>query len=314
METGDVASKQSEANRRHYEAVAANIGQQLSPQEVIEWNDVHWTALTAEPGGVDYIEVDAGGVPAMWIVPKGSVEDRVIFCIHGGGYVSGSIYTHRKLHGHLVKAIGSRALSMDYDYAYQNSYPTQLNQALTAYRWLLDQGVKGEHIGMVGDSCGVALLFGLLQRVRDEDMPQPAAVMSMSGWIDMDATGASYVSNRLKDVFFSAETTSWLARNILGEGGDRRDPYASPLYANMKGFPPLFMQAGADEVLLDDSRVFAERAKKAGVEARLDVFPEMLHSFQMMAGRAPEADDAIGRFAEWIRPKLGLVNPGPKAA
>jgi monoterpene epsilon-lactone hydrolase len=300
-------SKKSEANKRHYEALAAQSSQQLSPEEGIEWNDIHWTALTAEPGGVDYFEVDANSVPAMWIVPKGCVEDRVILYAHGGGFVGGSIYTHRKMVGHLAKAVGCRALMFEYDYAHQHKYPHQLNTAVAAYRWLLAQGIKAEHIAMAGDSAGVLLTFGTLQRARDEGLPQPAAVMTISGWTDLDVTGESYESNRQNDPFFIKETVSWLAGHVLGEGGDRRDPYASPLYADMKGFPPIFMQAGAHEGLLDDSRVFAERAKKAGVEVRLDIFPGMLHSFQMMAGRAPEADDAIARFAEWVRPKLGLT-------
>jgi monoterpene epsilon-lactone hydrolase len=300
-------SKKSEANKKHYEALAAQSGQQLSPEEGIEWNDIHWTALTAEPGGVDYIEVDVDGVLAMWIVPKGCVEDRVILYAHGGGFVGGSIYTHRKMVGHLAKAVGCRALVFEYAYAHQHKYPHQLNTAVDAYRWLLSQGIKPEHIAMAGDSAGVILTFGILQRARDEGLPQPAAVMTISGWTDLDVTGESYELNRQKDAFFTKETVSWLGGHILGEGGDRRDPYASPLYADMKGFPPIFMQAGAHEGLLDDSRVFAERAKKAGVEVRLDVSQGMLHSFQMMAGRAPEADDAIARLAELVRPKLGLA-------
>lgn len=308
-----MASKQSEANKNHYEALAALIMQRpMSPKEQIEWSDIHWTSLTAEPGGVDYIEVDADGLRAMWIAPKKCVEDRVIFCIHGGGYVSGSIYTHRKMLGHLAKAVGCRALIFDYDYAHERKYPTQLNQTMTAYRWLLDQGVKAGHIAFVADSCGAALAFGALQRARDENLPPPAAVMTISGWTDLDLTGASYESNRAKDAFFSKEGVNWLVVSILGENGNRRDPYASPLYADMTGLPPIFIQAGADEALLDDSRMFAERARKAGVDVRLDVFPEMLHTFQMMAGRAPEADDAIRRFAEWVGPKLGLTGAGEK--
>jgi epsilon-lactone hydrolase len=104
----------------------------------------------------------------------------------------------------------------------------------------------------------------------------------------------------------------WLVANFLGDG-DRRDPYARQLYADLTGFPPGFLQAGADETLVDDRRMLVERARKAGVEVRFDVFPEMLHTFQMMAGRAPEADDAIGRLAEWVRPKLGLVGQSCQA-
>ena len=309
-----MASKQSEANKRHYETILAPGGQPMSPEEATEWRDRQWTALTAEPGGVDYVEVDAGGTKAMWLIPKACVEDRVIFCVHGGGYIGGSIYTHRKMYAHLAKAAGCRGLVIDYDYVHQNIFPTQLNQALTAYRWLLRQGVEAKRMAMIGDSCGATILFGLLQRARDEGLPQPAAAMSISAWTDLDATGVTYETNRAKDAFFTKETTTWLARNIVGPGGDLRDPLASPLYGDLKGFPPIFLQAGGDETLLDDSRMFAERAKAAGVEVRLDVFPEMLHSFQMMAGCAPEADDAIGRLAEWVRPRLGLTDIGRKAA
>jgi monoterpene epsilon-lactone hydrolase len=308
-----MASKQSEANKRHYEASVAQSSKQLSPEEAIDWNDEHWTALTAEPRGVDYVEVDADGTRAMWLIPKGCVEDRVIFCVHGGGYVGGSIYTHRKMHGHLAKATGCRALSVDYDYAHQSKYPAQRNQVLTAYRWLLGQGITPNHIAAVADSVGVAALLGALLRARDEQLPLPAALMTISGWFDMTQSGASYQSNREKDAFFLKETVDWLAHYLLG-GADPRDPYASPLYSEIAGLPPIFLQAGADEALLDDSKSFAERAKNAGVEVRFDAFPEMLHSCQMMAGRAPEADDAINRFAQWVQPKLGLESTGRKAA
>ena len=308
-----MASTQSSANKAHYESSAAIVATgPLTREEQIEWNDIHWTALTAEPRGVDYVEVDAGGIPAMWILPKGSVEDRVILYSHGGGFVSGSIYTHRKMVGHLAKAVGSRALLFAYPYAHQKHYPAQLDNAVAAYRWLLDQRIAPEHIACAGDSCGAILTFGLLQRARAEKLPLPAAVTIISGWLDMALTGASYVTNRDKDVFFSKAGVEWLVANFLGDG-DRRDPYASPLYADFTGFPPIFLQAGADETLVDDSRMLVERARKAGVEVRFDVFPEMLHTFQMMAGRAPEADDAIGRLAEWVRPKLGLVGQSCQA-
>ena len=108
-----MASIESEANRNHYAAIGANAGK-LSPQAFVEFNDSSWTALTGEPGGVDYIEVDAGGVPGLWVVPKGADERRVLFYAHGGGFLGGSIYTHRKLVGHLAKAVGCRALLYGY--------------------------------------------------------------------------------------------------------------------------------------------------------------------------------------------------------
>jgi acetyl esterase/lipase len=138
--------------------------------------------------------------------------------------------------------------------------------------------------------------------------------MLISAWTDMELSGDTYQSNREKDVLFRKEMVEALVGMFLGKGGNRRDPYASPLYAVLAGLPPVYMQVGGDEALLDDSRQFAERAKKAGVDMRLDVFPEMLHTFQMAAGRAPEADDAISRLAEWVRPKLGLSGSRQTAA
>jgi epsilon-lactone hydrolase len=309
-----MASKQSLANKLHYEALAAIAAKgPTSPQDNIDLSESQWPALTAEPRGVDYIEADAGLIPAMWIVPKGATEDRVIFYSHGGGFVGGSIYTHRKMVGHLAKAVGCRALVFGYPYAYQRKYPAQLEAAFATYHWLLDQGVRAERIAAAGDSAGAILTFGVVQCARAAGLPLPSAIMLISGWLDMALTGASYETNRTKDIFFAKETVAWLVSNALGDG-DRHDPLASPLYADFRGLPPIYLQAGADETLVDESRMLAARAEQAGVEVKLDVFPEMLHSFQMMAGRAPEADDAIGRFAKWVRPKLGLDETRPDAS
>jgi monoterpene epsilon-lactone hydrolase len=301
----EMASQQSQANKMHWEAIAANAGQPTTPEAVIEYNEIHWPGLTAEPGGVDYIETGAEGVPAMWVAPKGAMDDRVTFYSHGGGFISGSIYTHRKLVGHLAKAVGCRALIYEFPYAHQAKHPAQLDTALRAYHWLLSQGLKSDHIAMAGDSAGAILTFGVLQRVREEGLSLPAAILIISGWMDMAQTAASYETNRDKDPMFSKAANAWLVSNIMGDG-NRRDPLVSAVYADLKGFPPMFLQAGADEAIVDESRMLAERAKQAGVEVRLDIFPEMLHTFQMMAGRAPEADEAIRRLADWVRPKLDL--------
>ncbi|MEI9419048.1 alpha/beta hydrolase [Mesorhizobium sp. Cs1321R2N1] len=306
-----MASIESEANRNHYAVMAANADKLTSPQAIIDHNDIHWTALTGEPHGVDYIEVDAGGVPAMWVVPKGADEQRVLFYAHGGGFIGGSIYTHRKLVGHLARAIGCRALLYDYPLAHQAQHPAQLEAAISAWNWLVDQGFDPGRIVIAGDSCGAVLTYGVLQRLRAQGRPLPVATLIISGWFDMALTAASYETNREKDPAFAREAVDWLAANFIGDA-DRRDPEVSPLYADLSGFPPVFLQAGADETLVDESRMFAERARQAGVETRLDVFDGMLHSFQMMAGRAPEADNAIAGFAAWVRPRLGLPAAGEK--
>jgi acetyl esterase/lipase len=266
----------------------------------------HWGDVTAEPGGIDYVEVTAGGVPALWATPKGCAQDRVLLCTHGGGYVTGSMYTHRKVYGHVAKAIGCRALIVHYRRAPEHVHPGPVDDVVASYRWLLDQGVKPQHIALTGDSAGGGLAITSLLRAREQGLPMPAATMPLSPWVDMEASGESFASNGEKDVLVSRDIIKVMAGTFLGEAGNPKDPLASPIYADLKGLPPVHIQVGGDETLLDESRMLEKRARDFGVEVRRDVFEEQQHTFQMAAGRAPEADDAIGRFASWVRPRLEL--------
>jgi acetyl esterase/lipase len=290
-------SKQSEAVRRHWETSRAGW---LDPEGDHPDNE-SWGNLTAEPRGVDYVETTAAGRPAMWATPKGSAEDRVLLCMHGGGFVSGSIYTHRKMFGHLAKATGARALIFEYDMAPVHIHPTQVNQATDVYEWLLDEGATA--VAFTGDSAGGGLAVTTQLRARERGLPLPVAALPISPWVDMEVTGESYATNRDRDPFFLAETVTQLAGLYVS---DPRDPLANPLYADLTGLAPMYIQVGADETLLDDARKLAFRARAAGVEVRLDEFPGMLHTFQMAAGRAPESDDAIREMAAWVRPRLTL--------
>jgi monoterpene epsilon-lactone hydrolase len=296
-------SKQSEAVRRRWEASWLAIMQPGGEGP----DDESWGDLTAEPREVDYTETTAGGRPAMWAVPKRGRQDRVLLCIHGGGFVSGSRYTHRKMFGHLAKATGARALLTDYRLLPEGgAYPAPVDDVAAAYRWLLDQGTAAGHVAFAGDSTGGWLAITVQLRARDQGLPLPAAAMLLSPAVDMEASGESFAANSGKDPFFQRELVLGLIRAFLGEAASPRDPLVNPLYADLTGLGPLYIQAGGDETLLDDARLLDEHARKAGVDARLDVFPGMLHTFQMAAGRAPEADDAIRRLADWVRPKLGL--------
>lgn len=277
------------------------------PLEEIRDYGENWESLSAEPGGVDYIETDAGGVPAMWAIPKGCTQDRVILCFHGGGFFTGSMYTHRKLYGHFAKAIGCRALTIHYRRTPEHIHPAQVNDALAAYRWLLDQGIRANHIAFAGDSAGGGLSITTLLLARDKGLPMPAATMPFSAWFDMEVVGESMVANSKKDLLFEAQGIKNMAGMLVGANGNRKDPYANPLYADLKGLPSIYMQAGGYEMLLDDSRRLEQLALKAGVEVRLDIFPAMQHSWHMAVGRAPESNDALARYADWVRPKLGLA-------
>ncbi len=302
-----MASKQSEQLITLYkgwiDAVTANPDMPLD--ELRAMFD-HWGDVTAEPGGVDYLETDAGGIPALWAVPKGCAKDRVLLCSHGGGYVTGSMYSHRKVYGHFAKAIGCRALIVHYRRAPENVHPGPVNDMATAYRWLLDQGIKPQHIALTGDSAGGGLAITTILRARELGLPLPAATMPLSPWLDMDGGGATFDTNKERDVLVMREIIQNMAAAFLGEKGDRKHPLANPLHADLRGLPPVYIQVGGHETLLDDSHALAEAVRKADGEVKLDVFPEMQHVFHFLAGVAPEADDAIRRLAAWVRPKLSL--------
>lgn len=266
----------------------------------------HWGDITGEPEGVDYIEVDANGVRCMWAKPKNSDETRALLCTHGGGYMVGSMYSHRKMFGHFAKKIGCPALIVDYGRAPENLHPGPVNDCVTAYEWMLKQGLKPEHIAFVGDSAGGALAITMLLLAKDKGLPLPAASMPISPWVDMEITGKTVTTNEDKDYFVKRGVIEHMSATFLGENGNRKDPLANPLYADLAGLPPLYIQVGGDETLLDDSRNFVAKAKAAGVEVKFDIIPKMQHVFHFLAGTAPEADKAISEMADWAKGKLKM--------
>jgi acetyl esterase/lipase len=298
-----MASKESQRVDRYWQTVRQSA---VAPQPDDLVSNAQWDVLTGEPGGVDYLEVDAGGVPALWAVPHGTAQDGpVLLCFHGGGYIGGSMFTHRKMFAHLAKAIGARALVIDYTLLPQGGvFPGPIVEGVAAYQWLLDQGIPAGRIAFAGDSAGGHLAMTVQLRARGLGLPLPAATMLMSPWIDLAVTGESLEYNEGKDLIFTKQWITDMAAGFLN-GHDPRDPAAGPLHADLSGFGPIYIQVGDQELLLDDSRMLAEYARKSGIEVQLDEFSDQQHSFQMAAGLAPEADDAIGHFAAWARPKLG---------
>ncbi|MGA5309434.1 alpha/beta hydrolase fold domain-containing protein [Micromonospora taraxaci] len=257
--------------------------------------DDQWGDVTAEPRGLDYVEVSADGVPAMWLVPHGVGPDRIIVALHGGGFVSGSLYTHRKMYGHLAKAAGVRVLLATYRKAPKFRHPAQTEDAVTAYRWAM---TRARTVALAGDSCGGGLAVQVALRV-----PGAAALLLLSPWIDMDAaqTATSYEENAATDVFFTRPMVQGLIRQYLPEGANGLAPDVNAFHADLSTLPDIYAQCGGDESGRGDSE---RLAKLTG--ARLDVFNGQPHTFQMAAGRAPVADEAIRRLAAWVRPKLGF--------
>ncbi len=301
-----MASPQSNAIKDLYNGWLKAMGEKPD-MGLDEMRDLfeHWGDITGEPGAVDYVEVDAGGVPAMWAIPKGCTDDRVVLCTHGGGYVCGSMYTHRKMFGHLAKAIGCKALILHYRRAPEHTHPAQVDDAVAAYEWLLTEGYKPEHMATAGDSAGGALSTSVLIALRDKGVPLPVAALPMSPWYDPEGTGDSLRTNADKDCLVKAEVLGGMASTFLGDASSK-DPRANLLQADLSGLPPIYIQVGGDETLLDDSLRFEQRARAAGVEVKVDVYPEMQHVFHFLVGRAPEADEAVAKMAAWVKPRLGL--------
>ncbi len=262
--------------------------------------------MASEPRGVAISETYAGGVRAYWHDAEGGAMDRALLYVHGGGYVIGSPRSHERLCGHLAKTLGCRVLNVDYRLAPEHPHPAAVEDALSVYRWLLAQGYAAEHIAISGDSAGGGLTLATLIAIREAGLPQPAGAVPMSPWTDLEGTGESMISRAEVDLLVGKEGLVGMASAFLGPNGNWHDPLAAPLYADFTGVCPLYIQVGGDETLLDDSTRVAEKAKAAGVDVKLDVFPEMQHVFQASVGNMPEATDAVARIGEWLRPKLGL--------
>ena len=266
-----------------------------------------WGDLSSMPQGVQFREATIAGVPGVWAIPDNADQSRVVICCHGGGFVVGSSKSHRKMYGHLAKAVGCPTFTMDYTRAPENPHPGIVEEAVAVYGKLLEQGFKPGHIATTGDSAGGNLCTTMILYARHKGLPLPAACAPLSPWYDMEGKGESMKTNADKDLLVAPGVLEGMSAAFLGEKGSRTDPFANPLYADLKGFPPTLVQAGAYESLLSDSERFVERARAAGVEVELQVFPEMQHVFQFMAGNAPEADDAIAKIAAFLRPRLGLA-------
>lgn len=300
-------SPESDALRAHYQDMAHRMAADPDmplPARRALFEELHTRA--AEPTDVTYEEVTAGSCRALWCDPLRAATDRVLLYLHGGGFVTNSADSHRKLAGHLAKATGARALVLDYRRAPEHPYPAQIQDAVGAYRWLLGQGYAPGHIASVGDSAGGSLATATVLALREKGVPLPAAIVAVSPAYDLEATGDSIEANRDKDAILSASPLDKTAM-FLGGHGSVKDPLANPLYADLTGLPPLYLSCGTHEMLQDDAVRFAALAVKAGVSATLDINEGMQHVHLYMAGRAPEADATIAAIGAWLRPRLGLL-------
>jgi len=260
-----------------------------------------------EPEAVTYAEVDAGGVPALWCIPEGGDPACVLLHSHAGGTVVTSMHTDRKALGHIAKAVGARALVVDYRRSPEHKFPAQIDDMERAYRWLLSRGIRPENIASIGHSVGGNLAVSLVMTLRDKGVPLPAAILSVSPWYDIEAKNETVDSNADTDVLITrAALETFREAWIGGTGVAWNDPRVNMLYADLTDLPPIMVYYGAHEVLAGEAVEFAKRAKDAGVDVSLHSLPEGQHNFIWGAGRVPEADRAIQQIGGWLRLKLGL--------
>jgi len=246
--------------------------------------------------------VTAGGVPAEWVSAPGADAGRNVLYLHGGGYTIGSIKTHRCLAGWVSRAAKARVLLIDYRLAPEHPHPAAVDDSLAAYRFMLDSGVNPARAVVAGDSAGGGLAVATLLAIRDAKLPLPAAAVCLSPWVDMEGTGESMKTKADIDPMVGGASLGDMASAYLG-GKDPRTPLASPLYADLKGLPPMLIQVGTAEVLLDDSSRLAERARQAGVEVVYEPWESMIHVWQIFVPMLDESKQAVERIGEYIRSK-----------
>ncbi len=256
------------------------------------------------PAGLIREPRDVNGVPAEWVSAPGSAADRAVLYLHGGGYVLGSIATHRELAARISEASRARCLVLDYRLGPEHRFPAAVDDAVAAYRFLLDSGFDPAHLAIAGDSAGGGLTVATLLALRDAKLPLPATGVCISPWVDLTGTSESMTTKAALDPMVQREPLLVLARHYLG-GADPRAPLASPLFADLRGLPPLLVQVGSAETLLDDSTQLAERARKAGVEVELEVWPDMIHVWHAFAALLPEGREGIERIGAYLRKRLG---------
>jgi acetyl esterase/lipase len=253
------------------------------------------------PKDVKCKPVDVKGIPAEWVSAPGVVEENVILYLHGGGYIAGSINSHRDLVSRISRASKARVLNIDYRLAPEHPFPAAVEDSTKAYRWLIeDQKINPNNIIIAGDSAGGGLTLVTLLNLRDKGIALPAAAVGLSPWTDLGITGESYKKNIKIDPFVTLDGAIFDAQLYLGDT-DYQNPLASPLYGDLKGLPPILIQVGTAELLLDDSLNFAKRAKEAGIDVTLDIWEDMPHVFQAFAAFAPEGQQGIDKIGEFIQ-------------
>ena len=259
-----------------------------------------WPAAT----DVKLEPVDLGGVPGEWSSVAGSDASRVLMFFHGGGYCSGSIRSHRRLVTEAGRAAEIRTLAVGYRLAPEHPFPAAMEDALTAWHFLRQQGIAARHIAIGGDSAGGGLTVVLNNRLRDADEELPGCVWLVSPWTDLTMSGSTLITKDNVDPIIHKGYLGELADAYVPPGMDRQDPRVSPLYADLKGLPPMLVQVGSAETLLEDATRFAAAAGAADVSVTLEVWPHMIHAWPMWNAGLKPGRSALAHAGAFMRAHL----------
>jgi acetyl esterase/lipase len=253
---------------------------------------------------VELNAADVNGVPGEYSTVPGSDPSRVLMFFHGGGYCSGSIKSHRRLVTEAGRAAKMRTLAVGYRLAPEHPFPAAYDDALTAWQFLRDQGIAAAHIAIGGDSAGAGLALGLIGRLRDGHEELPACAWFISPWTDLTMSGLSLLSKAAVDPLIHKEYLNELADAYLLAGMDRKDPRVSPLYADLRNFPPMLIQIGSNETLLDDATRLAARAGAGDVAVTLEIWPHMIHAWPLWNAHLEDGRRALAGAGSFIRAHL----------
>ena len=253
--------------------------------------------------GISFIPSDYPGVYAEWVEIENAPAKKVVLYFHGGGFVMGNARSHRNIVGNFVKYLGIKALVFDYRLAPEHPAPAAVNDAAAIYSWLLEQGYQAENIVFAGDSAGGGIALATLLKCKDDKIPLPGTCAVFSPCTDMTISGESHITRAKADPCTPKGANETYLGYYAGNG-DPKHPYASPLFGDLSGLPPMIIQVGDNETLRDDSTRFGEKAKAAGVDVQLKVWKGMFHCFPLLAPLFPEATVALEEVCQFIRKKL----------
>jgi epsilon-lactone hydrolase len=276
--------------RRYYDSLSAGFG--------------------APPADMVVEGAQLGQIKGQWVSVGETQPQRLIVYFHGGGYVSGSPQSHHALVASLCKAAGAVALMLDYRLAPEFPFPAGLRDAVDGYRFLIGRGFAPESLVVAGDGAGGGLAFAAVMAIRNAQLPMPAACVAMSPWADMTLTGLSMLQNAKNDGLLSWELLFLSARHYL-RGASPADPYASPVFGNLRDFPPIMVHAGSQELLRDDASRLGELAAAANVPVSVEIYDGMPHLFQASPA-ASEAKVSLARLGQFIRSRTTERAQGPK--